>query len=101
MSAKLGSQSVLVRAKDQVCADLGGGQTALMSVEHGSYYSLNEVGGRVWELLSEPRPLAEVSRIVAQEYEVATEQAERDVSAYVEQLLDEGLLRLSDAAPAR
>lgn len=101
MAAQLEPHTLVVRTEGQVAADLGEGQTALMSVERGSYYSLNEVGGRVWELLSEPRAVTTLCQVVAEEYDVDPEQAERDVSAYVQELLAEGLLRLDDAPAPR
>jgi coenzyme PQQ synthesis protein D (PqqD) len=52
-----------------------------------SIFSLNEVGGRVWELLATPRSLDELRASVVQEFEVTDAEAERDLRAFLDELL--------------
>jgi hypothetical protein len=51
-----------------------------------SIYSLNEVGGRIWELLDSERTLAEMASIIAAEYEVSQSQAEGDLAEFIASL---------------
>jgi hypothetical protein len=54
--------------------------TVLLDVERGLYYTLNDVAGRVWELLAAGEPVIEVLRVVGDEYEVDREVLEADVT---------------------
>ena len=53
--------------------------TVLLDVERGLYYTLNEVAGRVWELLAAGEPVIEILRVVGDEYEVDPEVLEADL----------------------
>ncbi|MDN5939476.1 MAG: PqqD family protein [Salinisphaera sp.] len=97
MTTAIRADSIVVRTRDQVTADLGQGQTALMSVERGSYYGLNEVGARIWQLCAQPRRVDAIAQRLAREYEVTAGQAIEDVTGYVQALRAEGLLRVCDA----
>jgi len=51
-------------------------------------YTLNEVGARVYELIDGKRPLQEIMDTIVNEFEVAKQQAESDVTEFVAQLLE-------------
>jgi hypothetical protein len=51
-----------------------------------SIYSFNGTGTVVWQLLDVPRTLAELVDAVEREYEVAREQAEKDVTQFLNDL---------------
>lgn len=44
--------------------------TVLLDAERGLYYTLNEVGGRVWELLAAGEPVVEMLQVLESEYQV-------------------------------
>lgn len=86
-------QSIIVRSPDQVSGDLDG-KTVLLSIQNGNYYNMNEVGTRVWALIEQPiRVAALVDRLV-EEFDVSREQCEREVTAFLEQLQRDRLLRI-------
>ena len=51
-----------------------------------SIYNLNEVGAFVWEHLDGDKTLLDIKSMVAEEFEVAPEDAERDLMKFVGQL---------------
>ena len=51
-----------------------------------SIYNLNEVGAFVWEHLDGNKKLLDIKRMVAEAFEVAPEDAERDLMEFVGQL---------------
>ncbi len=51
-------------------------------------YTLNEVGARVYELIDGKRSLREIVNSIVNEFEVTEQQAESDVSEFIEQLLE-------------
>ena len=89
----------MVAAKEQVSADLAG-EAVILNMESGTYYSLNEVGARVWGLVGEPRTVDEIRDTILEEYEVEADHCERDVVALLEQLADAGLVEIREATGA-
>jgi hypothetical protein len=70
--------------------------TVLLDGEQGRYYTLNQVAGRMWELLVAGEPLIEILNCLDQEFDVAGETLQADVDATLGQLLDASLIeRLS------
>jgi hypothetical protein len=60
--------------------------TVLLDADRGLYYTLNEVAGRVWELLAAREPVIEILRVVSGEYEVDQDVLEADVTALLNDL---------------
>ena len=69
------------------------GEIVLLDLESENYFGLDEVGARVWTLLSEGRHVGEVIDILLGEYEVNRETLERDVQDLLADLLKAGLLK--------
>ena len=87
--------SVIVVSKDQVSADLDG-EVVVLNLESGTYYGLYKVGAFVWKLIQRPRSLRELRDAVLTEYDVDSEQCERDLMEWVDELLAEGLAEVED-----
>jgi hypothetical protein len=51
-----------------------------------SIYNMNEVGGRIWQLIDGKRRLEEIRDVIVEEFEVTPEKAEGDLVEFVEQL---------------
>lgn len=78
---------------EDVVARRVGEETVLLDLDSGVYFTLNQVGSIVWRGLERSESVATiVARIVA-EYDVATNEAEADVAALLEQLAEKGLLK--------
>lgn len=75
-----------------------GDVTALIDLRRGRYFTLNEVGGLVWELLAyaaEDPPLPIVESIAAQiaaEYDVSVDRVRSDVTLLLRELAAAGLV---------
>lgn len=89
-------QTVVKRTSDHLSADLGGGETVLMSVEKGMYYGLDEVASRIWDLLASPIAVSDLCDRLILEYDVDRRTCERQVTAYLEDLRQEGLVETID-----
>ena len=60
---------------------------ATIVLPDGSYIKvLNETGSRIWELLDGSRGVKEIASVIAGEYEIPPEAAERDVREFLEEL---------------
>ncbi len=73
-SRKIVDEVILVPLRDSVA-------------EMENLYSLNEVGARVYELVDGKRSVRDIYAVIVDEFDVSAEQAEADVSQFVEQLL--------------
>lgn len=88
---QVGLETVIVRGSEHVEAEMAG-QTVMMSISQGKYYALEGTARRIWELVAEPTPVsAVVDRLVA-EYEVDRAQCAEEVTAFVHELMANGLL---------
>lgn len=91
--------SILVAAKEQVSADLGG-EAVILKLDSGVYYALDEVGAHIWSLIQEPISMKEIRDAVLERYEVEPDRCERDIVALCEQLFDAGLIEIRDEGSA-
>jgi hypothetical protein len=64
----------------------------LLDAERGLYYTLNEVAGRIWELLVAGEPLIEILHCLGDEFEVPPETLQPDVTELLERLLEAALI---------
>jgi hypothetical protein len=69
-----------------------GEECVMLDLDNGTYYGLDAVGARGWQLLGEGRSVAEACAAVAAEYEAPRETVEADVARLVEELAANGLL---------
>lgn len=79
--------------KDAVACEFGDG-LALLNLKSNIYYSLNGVGAFIWDLIQEPRSIAEIRSAVLARYNVDPERCQADVEALLKGLADNGLARL-------
>ena len=84
--------SVVVRDPDMIAAEMDG-DLVMMSVERGAYFGIGGVGTRVWELLEQPRSVDQLCAAIVAEYEIDEATCRTDVTAFVQRLLDEKLVR--------
>ncbi len=81
--------------KEQVSCELDG-ETAILNLKNGVYYSLDPVGSRIWKLIQEPKKLEEIKDVVLQEYDVEPERCERDLRELLQNLAAEGLIEVRE-----
>ena len=70
----------------QVLARAVGDETIILDLASGTYFGLDAIGGRIWELMSEGKSLAEICDAMGGEYDVSREDIERDVVRLAETL---------------
>ena len=79
--------------ENAVFTRLGEDSGTILNLATKRYYSLNETGIRIWELIEEGRGRAAIAESLAQEFEVDVLMADRRVETFVGELLSEGLLQ--------
>jgi hypothetical protein len=81
-----------VRVPEEVLARPVGDEAVLVHLATGTYYALDPIGARAWQLLERGDTLGEVCVTMGAEYEVETAQLERDLRALVRQLAEYALI---------
>ena len=84
-----------ITISSEVLAQEVGGETVLLDLQSESYFGLDEVGTRIWQLLQEQNDLQKVFDIMLEEYDVDAKQLENDLNELLEKLLDEELIIIS------
>jgi coenzyme PQQ biosynthesis protein PqqD len=64
----------------------------LLDPQGGAYFSLNDVGSRVWGLCDGTRSVADLVSVLADEFDAPTEAIRDDVLELLEELASEGLV---------
>lgn len=80
------------RRREQIITQQAAGTVILLNLADGQYYSLIEVGGRMWDLCDGTRSMAEVVSVIGQEYEADAATVEADVVELLEELTNAQLL---------
>jgi hypothetical protein len=68
------------------------GEIVLLDLASEKYFGLDEVGARIWTLLSEGRAVGEVVEALLQEYDVDRATLESDMESLLTSLLEAGLI---------
>jgi len=77
---------------DEVLSQEVNGETVLLDLSGESYFGLNEVGTRIWQLLKTSMTVGETLDTLEDEYDVEREQLESDVGELLGKLADAGLI---------
>ena len=85
--------AVVVAVNDQLTCDLAG-EAAVLHLPDGVYYGLNETGAFLWERLKQPVRVAELRDALLSEFDVSETEADRDLSALLEDLVKAKLIEV-------
>jgi hypothetical protein len=92
-------QSTVVATQEQVSCDLAG-EAAILNLKSGIYFGLDPVGARIWELIQEPKTVAQVRDALLEEFDVEPERCEKDVLALLQQMSAHDLIELRNEPTA-
>jgi hypothetical protein len=70
-------------------------EAVLLHLDTKRYYTLNETGTRIWELLQQSRSAQEIAQALQDNYAVTDEEAMPLLLAFVDELQQEGLVQSS------
>ncbi len=78
----------------QVMARQVGDETVILNLESGTYYGMDQVGTRIWQLMTEGKTFSEICDMAQVEYDVERQVLKQDVLKLSRELLDQGLIIL-------
>lgn len=88
-------ESRVSQIEDIVVSDIDD-EKVMMSIEKGQYYALDPVGSRVWEFIEKPVRVSELIDVLLLKYDVDRKTCERDVLKFLEDLQEDGILKVED-----
>lgn len=87
--------STLVTATDDHLATELDEEVVILDSGTDTYYGLNTTGKQVWQLIQEPRTVAEIRDHLVSEYDIDPDRCERDLQELLEKLREKGLIEIS------
>lgn len=84
--------SCLLHHNENVIAQTSGQRLVLFHLETGNYYSLNEMGARIWEICADPKSSEEIVRQIESEYDAPMHVIIEDVGRLLDELKANHLL---------
>jgi hypothetical protein len=91
----LSPDTVIVHNGDLVSAPLGE-ETAMLDVDSGNYYILDDVASAIWEGLATETTPARLCAQLLERFDVTPAQCETDVMRFLDTLHGKGLVRIVD-----
>lgn len=70
------------------------GEAVVLNLQSGTYFGLDTVGTRIWQLIAQYGLLSTVRDALLEEFEVEAEAAARDLTSLVTELADRGLVEI-------
>ena len=71
------------------------GEKVMMNLDKGEYFMMNEVGSRIWEIISEPINVKEIINTLRNEYEVDEETCKDTVIEFLGRLNHADLISIN------
>jgi hypothetical protein len=72
-----------------------GDETVILHLTSGNYFSLDPVGTRFWQLLTERKSLTAAREVLLAEYEVSAQQLSSDLDRLLAELAAGGLVNIA------
>jgi hypothetical protein len=71
------------------------GESVLLNLQTEQYFGLDDVGSRIWQVLTERESVGKAIDALGAEYDVEPEQLQQDVENLIEDLLAHGLVEVA------
>ena len=84
-----------IEISSEVLTQEVGGETVILDLKSESYFGLDEVGTRIWQLLQENEDIQTITATMLNEYDVKEEQLEKDIQNLLTQLDKAGIVTLN------
>ncbi|MFT5619313.1 MAG: hypothetical protein ACI85I_002556 [Arenicella sp.] len=80
---------------EQLASELDG-EVVLLSIENGRYYKIDDIGSEVWNRIEEPIKIKQICQDLLNDFDVAKEDCQKDVLAFLEKLKEDNLILVSE-----
>jgi hypothetical protein len=93
VKSPIADSTILVADRDVLAAEFPS-EFVLLNVRDGMYYSLEDVGARVWTILQAPIAVGALRDRIAAEYDVDPTRCGSDIASLIGDLVNRGLVEL-------
>ncbi len=83
-----------IEISSEVLTQEVGGETVILDLKSESYFGLDEIGTRIWQLLQEQEDIQTITATMLNEYDVEEEQLGKDIQNLITQLNKAGIVTL-------
>ena len=87
------SNGIVLRTSPDVQGTTMDGETVLLDLSSGRYYTLNRLGSVIWEHCTGQNTMTDIHAAICERFEVAPERALDDLVMLANELIQEGLLQ--------
>lgn len=84
--------TTLIVRSDETLSAPSDDETVMFNAASESYYGLDRIGTRIWDLLETPTTITAITECLRQEFEVDAETCLRDVTSLVQEMFEEHLV---------
>lgn len=85
----------------QVATRTVDGEAVIVLADSGQVNVLNPIGTRMWELMDGTRNIQQIVDTICEEFDVAEEEAKRDLEEFLQQLIDVNAIVLQEQPALR
>lgn len=93
---KITKNFVVTQGVGNIVSDMDG-EKVMLSIDNGKYYNLGRLGGEIWDLMKQPISILELVTVLQSQYEISLNECEEQVTAFLSQLIKEGLVQVKDS----
>lgn len=90
--------SDIVERDPEVFAAAAGRDVVMVRIASGSYYGVSDVAQEIWKALERPTRVSDLIASLSMAYDVDETTCEAETLAFLETLLSENLLRVTDGS---
>ena len=83
---------MFIRNQDTISGQIDD-ELVMVDIEKGSYFSLNSVATRIWELLENPLTTDDLCELLVKEYDVSLTQCQAEVEEHFIKMQQLGLIK--------
>ncbi len=87
----LTSSTVIKQSTSQVSCNLND-EIAILNLDRAVYFGLEGVGAQIWQALEQPRTVADLCKLIQENYEVTPEQCVADIFNFLQRMQEAGLV---------
>lgn len=96
MNKTISIKAVVSQVEGNIVSDMDG-EKVMLSIENGKYYNLGEIGGEIWEHMKEPISIQNLINTLVAQYEVEERTCIDQVIRFIDDLADQGLVKIESA----
>ena len=94
-AARIPDSATLIAATDLLSTEFEE-ETVILNLRDGVYYSLDQAGARIWQLLQQGTSLPVIRTTITAEYDVSEERCEADIRQLTADLVAKGLVNIGE-----